>query len=76
MAAPPYGGRTDDSAEDYSASATVVRFDPPLPLLRAPIPSTAAGGPHVLAFHDVASWRAAWDAAEASLISQCEVTTP
>ncbi|RCV39077.1 hypothetical protein SETIT_8G194700v2 [Setaria italica] len=72
MAAPPYGGSTDDSPEDYSAAATVVRFDPPLPLLRAPVPSAAPGEPHVLAFRDAASWRAAWDAAEASLVSQCE----
>ncbi|CAL4991439.1 unnamed protein product [Urochloa decumbens] len=74
MAAPPYGGSTDDSAEDYSAAATVIRFDPPLPLLRAPVPSSpgAAAEPPVLAFRDAASWRAAWDAAEASLVSQCE----
>ncbi|CAN6382140.1 unnamed protein product [Urochloa humidicola] len=75
MAAPPYGGSADDSAEDYSAAATVVRFDPPLPLLRAPVPSAAAAPgeePPVLAFRDAASWRAAWDTAEASLVSQCE----
>ncbi|CAL4991417.1 unnamed protein product [Urochloa decumbens] len=74
MAAPPYGGSADDSAEDYSAAATVVRFDPPLPLLRAPVPSSpgAAAEPPVLAFRDAASWRTAWDAAEASLVSQCE----
>ncbi|CAL4979740.1 unnamed protein product [Urochloa decumbens] len=75
MAAPPYSGSTDDSAEDYSAAATVVRFDPPLPLLRAPVPSSSSGAaaePPVLAFRDAASWRAAWDAAEASLVSQCE----
>jgi hypothetical protein len=76
MAAPPYGGSTGESAEDYSAAATVVRFDPPLPLLRAPVPTASAGEPHVLAFRDAASWRAAWDAAEANLISQCEVTIP
>ena len=78
-AAPLYGGSADgDSAEDYSAAATVVRFDPPLPLLRAPVPSPSSGPgePPVLAFRDAASWRAAWDAAEASLISQCEVIIP
>ncbi|KAG2565511.1 hypothetical protein PVAP13_7NG026800 [Panicum virgatum] len=63
---------TGDSAEDYSAAATVVRFDPPLPLLRAPVPSAATGEPPILAFRDATSWRAAWDAAEASLILQCE----
>ncbi|XP_066335967.1 uncharacterized protein [Miscanthus floridulus] len=55
-----FAGSTDDSAEDYSAAATVVRFDPPLPLFRAPVPSPASGdGPVVLAFRDAASWRAA-----------------
>ncbi|KAJ1265984.1 hypothetical protein BS78_08G116000 [Paspalum vaginatum] len=63
---------TDDSAEDYSAAATLVRFDAPLPLLRAPVPSAAPGEGPVLAFRDAASWRAAWDAAEASLVAQCE----
>ncbi|CAL4979738.1 unnamed protein product [Urochloa decumbens] len=75
MAAPPYGGSAADSAEDYSVAATVICFQPPLPLLRAPVPSSpgaAAAEPHVLAFRDAASWRAAWDAAEASLVSQCE----
>uniref|UniRef100_A0A0E0BL80 Uncharacterized protein n=1 Tax=Oryza glumipatula TaxID=40148 RepID=A0A0E0BL80_9ORYZ len=62
-----------DQSEDYSPAATVVRFDPPLPLLRAPVPSSAASGePPVLAFRDAASWRAAWEATEASLLSQCE----
>ncbi|CAL4979711.1 unnamed protein product [Urochloa decumbens] len=73
MTAPPYGG----SANDYSVAATVIRFDPPRPLLRAPVPSPAPGEPPVreppvLAFRDAASWRAAWDAAQASLVSQCE----
>ncbi|CAD6256194.1 unnamed protein product [Miscanthus lutarioriparius] len=68
-----FAGSADDSAEDYSAAATVVRFDPPLPLLRAPVPSPASGdGPVVLAFRNAASWRAAWEVAEASLVSQCE----
>jgi len=68
---------TDDSAaEDYSAAATLVRFDPPLPLLRAPVPSAAPDEGPVLAFRDAASWRAAWDAAEVSLVSQCEVNPP
>jgi hypothetical protein len=53
----------------------VVRFDPPLSLLRAPVRSSRAPGGEgpVLAFRDPASWQAAWDAAEASLITQCEV---
>lgn len=69
----PLPGGAVDSSEDYSPAATVVRFDSPLPLLRAPVPSSAAGDePPVLAFRDAASWRAAWEAAEASLFSQCE----
>ncbi|KAL6654188.1 hypothetical protein ACP70R_007653 [Stipagrostis hirtigluma subsp. patula] len=74
MAAPASGGSADDS-EDYSPAVTVVRFDPPLPLLRAPVPSPAPGPDGeapVLAFRDAASWRAAWEAAESSLLSQCE----
>lgn len=70
----PLPGGAIDISEDYSPAATVVRFDSPLPLLRAPVPSSAAGDePPVLAFRDAASWRAAWEAAEASLFSQCEV---
>ncbi|XP_010237558.1 uncharacterized protein LOC100836805 isoform X2 [Brachypodium distachyon] len=70
----PLPGGAIDISEDYSPAATVVRFDSPLPLLRAPVPSSAAGDePPVLAFRDAASWRAAWEAAEASLFSQCEL---
>ncbi|KAF0894921.1 hypothetical protein E2562_004921 [Oryza meyeriana var. granulata] len=69
----PLPGGSVDQSEDYSPAATVVRFDPPLPLLRAPVPSSAASSePPVLAFRDAASWRAAWEAAESSLLSQCE----
>ena len=69
----PLPGGGVEGSEDYSSAATVVRFDQPLPLLRAPVPSSAPGDPPVLAFRDAASWRAAWEAAEASLFSQCEV---
>ncbi|KAG8090536.1 hypothetical protein GUJ93_ZPchr0011g26925 [Zizania palustris] len=69
----PVVGGSDNQSEDYSPAATVVRFDPPLPLLRAPVPSSPdSGEPPVLAFRDAASWRAAWEAAEAALLSQCE----
>jgi hypothetical protein len=61
------GGAAGDS-EDYSPEATVARFDPPLPLLRAPFPSSRAP-----AFRDAATWQAAWEAAEASLVTQCQV---
>ncbi|TVU24186.1 hypothetical protein EJB05_26621, partial [Eragrostis curvula] len=75
MAAPaPGSGGVADDSEDYSPEVTVVRFDPPLPLLRAPVPSSPAPGGEgpVLAFRDAASWQAAWEAAEASLFTQCE----
>ncbi|GJN25543.1 hypothetical protein PR202_gb13385 [Eleusine coracana subsp. coracana] len=75
MAAPaPGSGVVADDSEDYSPEVTVVRFDPPLPLLRAPVPSSRVPGGEgpVLAFRDAASWQAAWDAAEASLVTQCE----
>jgi hypothetical protein len=69
----PLPGGAVDGSEDYSPATTVVTFDQPLPLLRAPVPSSAPGDAPVLAFRDAASWRAAWEAAEASLFSQCEV---
>ncbi|XP_048531186.1 uncharacterized protein LOC125510139 [Triticum urartu] len=71
----PLPGGGGEVSEDYSPAATVVPFDPPLPLLRAPVPSSSSSAstePPVLAFRDAASWRAAWEAAEASLFSQCE----
>uniref|UniRef100_A0A453LFS2 Uncharacterized protein n=1 Tax=Aegilops tauschii subsp. strangulata TaxID=200361 RepID=A0A453LFS2_AEGTS len=63
----PLPGGGGEVSEDYSPAATVVPFDPPLPLLRAPVPSSSSADPPVLAFRDAASWRAAWEAAEASL---------
>ncbi|CAM0874021.1 unnamed protein product [Alopecurus aequalis] len=68
----PLPGGSVEGSEDYSPAATVVHFDQPLPLLRAPTPSSAPGDSPVLAFRDAASWRAAWEAAEFSLFSQCE----
>ncbi|KAG2558770.1 hypothetical protein PVAP13_8NG342532 [Panicum virgatum] len=64
-----FGGSAGDSGA-YSAAATVVRLYPPLPLLRAPVPSPTPCEAPVLAFRDAA----AWDTAEASLVSRCEVT--
>ncbi|XP_044950460.1 uncharacterized protein LOC123400112 isoform X4 [Hordeum vulgare subsp. vulgare] len=71
----PLPGGGGEVSEDYSPAATVVPFNPPLPLLRAPVPSSSSASTDpmpVLAFRDAASWRAAWEAAEASLFSQCE----
>ncbi|XP_020100160.1 uncharacterized protein LOC109718370 [Ananas comosus] len=65
-----------EGAEEYSASATVVPFDPPLPLLRGPVAAAAdddpAAGPFVLAFRDARSWRLAYRAAESKVREQCE----
>ncbi|KAG1342570.1 putative tRNA sulfurtransferase [Cocos nucifera] len=62
--------------EEFSASATVVPFDPPLPLLRGPVPAgfsdDPSAGPFVLAFRDAGSWRFAFRATEAKIIEQCE----
>ncbi|XP_038983122.1 uncharacterized protein LOC103702548 isoform X2 [Phoenix dactylifera] len=62
--------------EEFSASATVVPFDPPLPLLRIPVPAgpsdDPSAGPFVLVFRDAGSWHSAFRATEAKIIEQCE----
>ncbi|XP_077236491.1 uncharacterized protein LOC143877998 [Tasmannia lanceolata] len=62
--------------EDFSASATVIVFDHPIPLLRGPIPAGLSDdpsiGPFVLAFRDARSWKFAFRATESKLIEQCE----
>ncbi|KAK8941256.1 hypothetical protein KSP39_PZI010112 [Platanthera zijinensis] len=62
--------------EDFSMSATVVPFDPPVPLLRGPVAAGLADEPSsrsfVLAFRDAASWRAAFRATESKVVEQCE----
>ncbi|XP_006828632.2 uncharacterized protein LOC18423975 isoform X2 [Amborella trichopoda] len=62
--------------EDYSAAATVVGFDPPISLLRGPVPASSIDDPSkgdfVLAFKDERSWRRAFQASEAKLREQCE----
>ncbi|KAJ0983035.1 hypothetical protein J5N97_011290 [Dioscorea zingiberensis] len=67
---------SDVGGEDFSPSATVVPFDPPIPLLRGPVPAgpedDPSAGPFVLAFNDAASWRSALDATRSKLIEQCE----
>ncbi|KAK8969060.1 hypothetical protein KSP40_PGU016671 [Platanthera guangdongensis] len=64
--------------EDFSMSATVVPFDPPVPLLRGPVAAGMADEPSsrsfVLAFRDAASWRAAFRATESKIVEQCEVS--
>ncbi|XP_074587707.1 uncharacterized protein LOC141843547 [Curcuma longa] len=62
--------------EDFSATATVIPFDSPLPLLRGPVPAghsdDPTAGPFVLAFRDADSWRSAFRSTKAKMIVQCE----
>ncbi|OWM75206.1 uncharacterized protein LOC116188925 [Punica granatum] len=64
------------AAEDYSAAATVIPFESPLPLLRGPIPAGPrdypAAGRYVLAFKDPASWAAALRSCRSKIAEQCE----
>lgn len=55
--------------DDYSAAATTVVFDRPIPLLRGPVP---AGGSYVLAFRSLDSWTAAFKRCETLVKEQCE----
>ncbi|VVB06722.1 unnamed protein product [Arabis nemorensis] len=56
--------------EEYSASATTVVFDRPIPLLRGPIPAVGSG--YVLAFRSLDSWSAAFKRCESTIKEQCE----
>ncbi|XP_020593251.1 uncharacterized protein LOC110033565 isoform X2 [Phalaenopsis equestris] len=68
----------ESDPEDFSPSATIVPFDPPLPLLRAPMKAglgdRPSAGSFVLAFKDAASWRSAFRATESKILEQCEVS--
>lgn len=63
-------------AEDFSASATLISFDHPIPLLRGPFPASPSddpsNGPFVLAFRDDRSWLSAFRATESKVIEQCQ----
>ncbi|KAJ3675538.1 hypothetical protein LUZ60_004580 [Juncus effusus] len=67
-----------DGAAEYSPSVTVIRFDPPLPLLRGPVLAddedapAPSSGRFVLAFRDRESWRSAYGAAKSKIMVQCE----
>ncbi|XP_020593252.1 uncharacterized protein LOC110033565 isoform X3 [Phalaenopsis equestris] len=67
----------ESDPEDFSPSATIVPFDPPLPLLRAPMKAglgdRPSAGSFVLAFKDAASWRSAFRATESKILEQCEL---
>ncbi|KAF5175699.1 hypothetical protein FRX31_034714, partial [Thalictrum thalictroides] len=63
--------------EDYSAAATLVTFEAPLPLLRTPIPAGSSDdpcllGPFVLAFQDDRTWKSALRACQSKIIYQCQ----
>ncbi|CAH8385499.1 unnamed protein product [Eruca vesicaria subsp. sativa] len=59
--------------EEYSASATIVPFDRPIPLLRGPIPAGGSeSGQYVLAFRSLDSWAAAYKRCETLIKEQCE----
>lgn len=66
-------------AEDFSASATLISFDHPIPLLRGPFPASPSddpsNGPFVLAFRDDRSWLSAFRATESKVIEQCQLCT-
>ncbi|KAK9131543.1 hypothetical protein Sjap_012030 [Stephania japonica] len=67
---------TRESSSDFSSTATVIAFDPPLPLLRGPIPASASDdpsiGPFVLAFRDAQAWKSALQACQSKIIEQCQ----
>ncbi|KAG5250550.1 calmodulin [Salix suchowensis] len=62
--------------DEFSASATTIKFDRPIPLLRGPIPAGPSDdpsiSPHVLAFRNPQSWAVAYKTCESKIISQCE----
>ncbi|KAG0447548.1 hypothetical protein HPP92_028279 [Vanilla planifolia] len=62
--------------EVFSPSATLLTFDPPIPLLRGPVPAgpddDPSAGPFVLAFRDSMSWKSAFLATRSKIIEQCE----
>lgn len=66
----------DPKLDEYSPSATLITFDPPLPLLRVPLAARhrdkPAAGPLVLAFKDLNSWDSAFRACQSKIVAQCE----
>ncbi|EFJ19692.1 hypothetical protein SELMODRAFT_59163, partial [Selaginella moellendorffii] len=61
---------------DLLHSATMIAFEPVLPVLRVPIPTGSdddpSKGPFILAFKDEASWSHAWQYCEKQITSQCK----
>ncbi|PIA43251.1 hypothetical protein AQUCO_02000588v1 [Aquilegia coerulea] len=67
----------EEEDTEYSATATLIAFDPPLPLLRRPISAGLSDnpsllGPFVLAFKDDLTWKSAFRACQSKLIYQCQ----
>ncbi|KAH0455831.1 hypothetical protein IEQ34_015863 [Dendrobium chrysotoxum] len=66
----------ESDPEDFSPAATIVPFDPPLPLLRGPVNAgpgdDPSAGSFILAFRDAASWRSAYRATESKIVEQCK----
>ncbi|GAB2281467.1 hypothetical protein Dimus_016055 [Dionaea muscipula] len=62
--------------DDYSASATLVRFDHPLPLLRVPVrvgtTDNPSSGPYLLAFRDPQAFFSSYKFCESKVLEQCE----
>lgn len=62
--------------DEYSASSTIITFQPPIPLLRGPIRApqseNPSAGPYLLAFRDPQAWQSAYRACESKIIEQCE----
>ena len=72
----PTDAPAHNNLDDYSASSTVITFDPPIPLIRGPLPAGPSDGtslgPHVLAFRDAQAWASAFRACERKIVQQCE----
>ncbi|KAI5059546.1 hypothetical protein GOP47_0025865 [Adiantum capillus-veneris] len=58
-----------------SREATTVGFNPPIPILRVPLPASQeddpSKGPFVLAFQDEHSWLTAWNECEVKIAERC-----
>lgn len=66
----------DDAQGRLSRKDTTVAFDPPIPILRVPLPATQeddpSKGPFVLAFQDEDAWLNAWQSCEIKVAERCE----
>lgn len=68
MDTPPNSANLDE----YSAAATLIPFDRPIPLLRRPVPAAPPDDPFVLAFQNPQSWSTAYKACELQITQQCD----